>query len=162
MPTVAVVAGGLAAGILDIVYAFILANVRGGTPLQVLQSIASGLLGGEAYKAGVAAAALGLALHLGITIAAAAIFVVAGRRSALIRRHYILFGLAYGILVYLVMNFAVLPLSAVPFKIKYTAAVILQGFVSHALLVGLPIAWCAHRFAFARSHDAALITRSRT
>ena len=106
------------------------------------------MLGAEAYKGGVAAGALGLALHLGITIVAALVFLLAARRSALIQRHYIFFGLMFGVLVYLVMNFAVLPLSAVPFKIKYTGVDILQGFVSHALLVGLPIAWCWHRFDF--------------
>jgi hypothetical protein len=147
-PYVAVVAGGLAAGVFDIIYAFVLSGMRGGKPLGVLQSIASGVLGAEAYKGGATTAALGLALHLGITIFAALLFLLAARRSALIQRHYILFGLMFGVLVYLVMNFAVLPLSAVPFKIKYTGVDILQGFVSHALLVGLPIAWCWHRYDF--------------
>jgi hypothetical protein len=45
------------------------------------------------------------------------------------------------------MNFVVLPLSAVPFKLTYSPQVIAQGFVSHALLVGIPIALCVRRFS---------------
>ena len=105
----AVVAGGLAAGAFDLVYAFVLAAIGGSTPLKILQSIASGVLGANAFKGGVAAAILGLALHLGITVVAAAMFFVAARRSTIVQRHYILFGLMFGILVYLAMNFAVLP-----------------------------------------------------
>ncbi|MEO8739600.1 MAG: hypothetical protein ABI537_07855 [Casimicrobiaceae bacterium] len=146
-PYLAVVAGGLAAGIFDIVYAFVLSGMHGGNPLGLLQSIASGVLGAQAYKGGLPTAVLGLALHLGITIVAALVFVAAAGRSALIQRHYILVGMLFGVVVYLVMNFFVLPLSAVPFKIRFTSVDIAQGFVSHALLVGLPIAWCWHRYA---------------
>ncbi|MDP3759255.1 MAG: hypothetical protein Q8R01_01905 [Ramlibacter sp.] len=147
---VALLAGGLAAGVLDIVYAFALAAARGGTPMRVLHSVASGLLGAPAYKGGVLTAALGLALHLGITFAAAAVYFAVARRSPLVQRHYLAAGSLFGVLVYLVMNFVVLPLSAVPFKVGYTPWVLLQGFVSHALLVGVPIALSLHLMRFKR------------
>jgi hypothetical protein len=147
-PILGVLLGGLAAGILDIVYAFVLAGLRGSTSLRVLQSVASGLLGAEAFKGGVATGALGLALHLAITLAAATVYFSVAKRSPLIQRHYLLFGTLFGVVVYLAMNFVVLPLSAVPFKISYTTLTVLQGFVSHAVLVGLPIAWCVRRFGF--------------
>ena len=147
-PYFGILMGGLVAGILDIVYAFVLAGLRGSTPLRVLQSVASGALGSEAFKGGAATGALGRALHLGIAVVAAAAYFVGATRSARVRRHYLLCGALFGVGVYLCMNFVVLPLSAVPFKITYTVPVIVQGFVSHAILVGLPIAWCLHRFAF--------------
>jgi hypothetical protein len=153
-PFLGVLLGGLAAGILDIVYAFVLVGFSANALVRVLQSIASGLLGSESFKGGPATAALGLALHLGITIAAAAVYFLFARKSTLVQRHYLLFGALFGVLVYLAMNFVVLPLSAVPFKIKYTTLAVLQGFVSHALLVGLPIAWCLRRFAFDRQQVA--------
>jgi len=43
-------------------------------------------------------------------------------------------------LVYLFMNFVVLPLSAFPYHLKYPFLRLLEGFGSHAILVGLPIA----------------------
>jgi len=147
---VGVAAGGLIAGTLDIVYAFVLSAMRGGSPLRVLQSVASGLLGKPSYQGGWPTGALGLLLHMAICVAAALVFYLASRRSAYLRAHYLVAGAAFGIGVYLVMNFVVLPLSAVPFTITYTPAVIAQGFVSHALLVGLPITWCLRRYAFAR------------
>jgi hypothetical protein len=42
--------------------------------------------------------------------------------------------------VYLFMNFVVLPLSAFPFTLSYTPMRLLEGFGSHALFVGVPIA----------------------
>jgi hypothetical protein len=149
---IGILLGGLTAGVLDIVYAFVLAGLRGSDPLRVLQSVASGLLGSESFKGGLATGVLGLSLHLGITLAAAAVYFFVAGTSTFVQRHYVLFGALFGILVYVAMNFLVLPLSAVPFKITYTLPVILQGFVSHAVLVGLPIAWCLRRFSFGRQN----------
>jgi len=153
-----ILVGGLLAGVLDIAYAFVLAVARNGRPLRVLQSVASGLLGSGAYQGGVATGALGLALHLGITVVAAWVFWLVVKRSPLMQRQVLWCGLVFGVLVYLFMNFVVLPLSAVPFQLRYSPGVILQGFVSHAALVGLPIAWCLRWFAFSSSppsHSAA-------
>ena len=149
LPYKGILVGGVLAGVLDILYAFALAAMRGRTPLAAVQSVASGLLGASAYQGGLATGALGLALHLAILTVAAGIFAFAAQRSAGLRRHLFTFGLAFGVLVYLFMNFVVLPLSAVPFQVRYTSAVILQGFVSHAVLVGLPLAWSLRRFGFA-------------
>ena len=96
-----VLVGGLLAGVLDIVYAFILAAPRGATPLRVLQSIASGVLGSGAYRGGIATGVLGLALHLTITVVAAWIFWFSVRRSIHLVRNILWCGLVFGVLVYL-------------------------------------------------------------
>jgi len=140
----AITAGGLAAAALDILYAFVLAQLRGGTALGTLQSIASGLLGSKAYQGGLATGVLGLALHCVILVVSAAIYAFAVRRVPFMGRHALTCGLMYGVLIYLAMNFVVLPLSAVPFTIKYPPLVLLQGFISHAVLVGLPISSALH------------------
>jgi uncharacterized membrane protein YagU involved in acid resistance len=145
---VGIVLGGLLAGVLDIVYAFVLAAMRGAPPLRVLHSVASGLLGSAAYQGGIATGTLGLVLHLSITVVAAWVFWFAVKRSPVMQGQVLWCGLVFGVLVYLFMNFVVLPLSAVSFQIKYSPAVIAQGFISHAALVGLPIAWCLRWFAF--------------
>jgi hypothetical protein len=135
----ALLAGSLAAA-LDIVYAVLwLAPAR--TPMWVLQSVASGWLGKEAFTGGLPAAALGLASHFAICIAAAGIFGSAASRVAMLRSRWVLCGALFGVGVYLVMNFVVLPLSAFPFRLSYPPQVLAQGFVSHALLVGIPVAW---------------------
>lgn len=153
-PYLGILVGGLAAGVLDILYAFVLAALRDATPLRVLQSVASGVLGSSAYKGGIAAGALGLGLHLGITVVAAGVYFLIARSSRHVREHFIVFGSLFGVLVYLFMNFAVLPLSGVTFKITYTPLVFVQGFVSHALLVGIPIAWSLRHFSFGPQNAA--------
>ena len=145
----AALAGGLLAGVLDIVYAFIWLGASGRTPVFVLQSVASGWLGRAAFSGGLGAAALGLASHLGISVAAAAAYGAAVRGSSAIRAHWIVGGIAFGVLTYLFMNFVVIPLSAAPFGPSWAPRAFIQGFVSHALVFGLPIAWVWHRRAAA-------------
>jgi hypothetical protein len=142
---IGIIAGGLLAAILDIVYAIIMAVQAGHTAMGTLQAIASGLLGGAAFQGGTSTAALGLLLHCLILIIAAAIYYAASLRLPMLRTHAIVCGLLFGVLVYLFMNFAVLPLSAIPFKITYTPWKLALGFVSHGILVGLPIALMIRR-----------------
>src|SRR4029453_4599162 len=106
----------------------------------------SGLLGNGAFEGGTTAAAVGLLAHYGILFAAAALYLAASRRVPSLRERAMLCGLAFGVGVYLFMNFVVVPLSAVPFEIKYTPARPLQGLLSHAIVVGLPIALAVRRF----------------
>jgi hypothetical protein len=148
---IGIIAGGLIAAILDIIYAMIMAVQAGHTAMGTLQAVASGLLGGAAFQGGTATAALGLLLHCLILIVAAAIYYAASLRLPLLRTHAIVCGLLFGVLVYLFMNFAVLPLSAIPFKMTYTLWKLAQGFISHGILVGLPIAFMIRRFANARN-----------
>lgn len=139
-------AGGGIAATLDIVYAVVRQAGRGRSPAWTLQSVASGWLGDGAFTTGVGGATLGLVSHYGIVIVAAGLYVLAGRRVPQLRTHAAAAGLAFGVAVYLCMNFVVLPLSAFPFDLEYTAARLIEGFVSHAVLVGLPIALAARRF----------------
>lgn len=137
----AVFLGGLIAGALDIAYAMVLAVGRDRPPTQAVKAVASGLLGAEAFQGGAAMTALGFALHFFIALGAAATYVVASRKLGLLRTRIIAPAVIFGPLVYLFMNFIVLPLSAVPFQLSYPPKILIQGFVSHALFVGLPIAW---------------------
>lgn len=137
-------AGGLLAGTLDLIYAFAwMAAFHDKSPLWVLQSVASGWNGKAAFEGGAAAGAVGLASHFGISIGAAGLYALASRGFPLLREHWIACGAIFGVLVYLFMNFVVIAFSAAPFKPSTAPAVIIRGFVSHALLFGIPIAWCA-------------------
>ena len=138
--------GGLIAGILDISYAFVASALRGRGPIWVLQSVASGLLGANAFKGGIATAALGTVLHFLIAFVAATIYYLASRRLKFLVRQAVVFGLLYGIAVYFFMNFVVLPLSAFPFKVSYPFALLIRGVIGHMLLVGLPISLAVRRY----------------
>jgi len=112
-----------------------------------LQFIASGLLGETAFASGIGSALLGLILHLVFSVVIAAVFMLAATRLPVLRRNLLLGGLLYGVVVYFVMNFVVIPLSAAPPPEAIILAVIVEGIIGHALLIGLPLALIARRNA---------------
>jgi hypothetical protein len=145
-PALAVIVGGGIAASLDILYAFYRNGIANANELRVLQSVASGWLGKGFADSGIQGAMIGLASHFGILLVAAWIYFLASQRFAFLRTKWIACGAVFGVLVYLFMNFAVVPLSAAPFKIPHPPLRLLEGFVSHALIVGLPIAWAINRW----------------
>lgn len=139
-------AGALVAATFDISYATGFSYLRSGVPPErILQSVASGVLGAEAYKGGTTTAALGLALHyLNSFIITAIFFVAAARTPALIRRP-VLIGALYGLGVYGVMNYVVIPLSRIGVIPKPPPSIWITGVLVHMFLIGVPIALAARR-----------------
>lgn len=139
-PIVEILFGGGIAATLDIAYA-ILRNIgHGKTVLWTLQSVASGWLGSGAFESGWSGGIIGLASHYGILLVAAAVYCTASRGAPFLRSQAWVSGAVFGVLVYLFMNFVVLPLSAFPFQHSYPPLRLLEGFASHAVFVGIPIA----------------------
>jgi hypothetical protein len=136
------IVGGLLGATFDIIYAFVFHGLRGVAPVRILQSIASGVLGMPAYSGGVATAILGAALHLAIVVIAALIFLAASRRWRWLIDHPVFSGAVFGLCMYGVMNFIVVPLSAFPTPQSFGALSLITGLLAHVFLVGLPIALC--------------------
>ena len=150
-PWPTVLAGGLLAGTLDILYACLFWAVKADVPpTRIFQSVAAGLLGEASFQGGASTAALGLVLHFSIACTMALAYYLASRRWPVLVHRPVALGIVYGLLLYVVMNCIVVPLSAAspgsrdPTWITLTIA-------AHALLVGLPIAWFASRATGARS-----------
>jgi hypothetical protein len=138
----AVLWGGLVAGVLDAADGVVAFGLKGLNPIQVLQYIASGLLGPSSFNGGLVTAALGTVLHFVIAFGAASVYVFASRRLTVLKTKPVLFGLLFGLAVYLFMSYLVLPLSAVAHS-PFSLALFLNGVIGHALFVGVPIAWYA-------------------
>jgi uncharacterized membrane protein YagU involved in acid resistance len=137
----------LIAGTLDITAAIILRALLSGVPaVRVLQSVASGLLGRAAFSDDMRTAALGLLLHFLIMAVIASLFYVASRRLPVLTAQWLWSGLVYGALVYLMMSFVIVPLSAFPGKLVPSTAAFVEGIVVHMLCVGLPIAYITSRY----------------
>ncbi|MEZ5330533.1 MAG: hypothetical protein R2991_00450 [Thermoanaerobaculia bacterium] len=142
----AMLLGGALAGALDLTFAVVYWSLRGSGPTRVLQGIATGLLGPDAFAYGGRAALLGLLLFWIIIAGATATYAFASRRLPLLARRPVLCGLAFGALVNLFMTWVVVPLSAatlVPRPLGERLIVMLGC----AVCVGLPIALAVHRFA---------------
>ncbi len=134
-----VVTAWLLAGTLDITAAILYyTDASPAKAERLLQGIASGLLGVRAFAGGLATALRGLARHYLIALIWTLLLLVGFRMVVALRRHLVLTGIAYGILVWSVMNLAVLPMSNVrhaPLQLRpaVTAALIL------ILCIGLPM-----------------------
>ena len=140
--------GGLIAGTLDLTGACVVSWLRAGVaPQRVMQSVASGLLGPDAYTGGVKTAVLGVALHFLIATTWTVVFYLASRVLGFLIEWPVTMGLLYGVIVYLFMNFVVLPRSA--FRQRTPPA--LSGRIIGALIImfciGLPIALIVRRFS---------------
>jgi uncharacterized membrane protein YagU involved in acid resistance len=140
--------GGLIVGVMDITAAFVTSGLRGRSPLWVLQSVAGGWLGANAFKGGMNTAVLGIVTHFFIATTVAAVYYAASERLPLLKRQAIICGLSYGVTVYLFMYMVVLPLSAYHFKFfNQPLSAILTGVLIHLFCVGLPIALVVRRIA---------------
>jgi hypothetical protein len=139
--------GGGVGGLLDIIYAVVLWGiVLDVGSLKILQSIASGVLGPAAYDGGAATAALGLALHFLIAFCMALAYVLAAKRLPVLTTRWLIMGSLYGFVLFAVMNFVVVPLSAIGWRpMKPMGA--FRALLPHILFVGPVIAWFAAKRA---------------
>ena len=138
-PLPVAIAAGIAAAAIEMVFVLPIQDFLGASPLVVFQSIASGALGKAAFHEGLAAAALGLGIHLLISIVAAGLYVLGAQRWPALLRRAAVCGMAYGVLVYLIMTFVVVPLSAIGFRPPKSLILMLTSLAVHVFAFGLPI-----------------------
>ena len=139
-PALTAIVAGLVAAVFEMIFVLPVQGMMGASPIVVFQSIAYGFLGKAVFSQGLYAAALGLGVHLLISLVAAALYVLAALRWEVLIRRPIVSGLIYGVIVYLVMNFAVIPMSAIGFKPPKLGLLWLVSVAIHLFAFALPIA----------------------
>lgn len=140
-----IVYGGLAIGILDFLDASIFFPLYYGISFtDVWHGPAAGMIGREASRAGGwNTAILGIFIHFAVAFCIATAYFLASRYLVRVVRPVIV-GLLYGAVVNLVMQNIVIPLSAIGFRgTPEPPGSVVNSFVGHALLVGLPVALIA-------------------
>lgn len=141
-----VIAGAtLLVGILDISDAFIFYGLRGVAPTRILQGIASGVLGRRAFDMGNQSALLGLFFHFFIAFSATTVFLFASRKLPLASRPF-LYGSLFGIALYIVMNYVVLPLSKIGLRPTPPLIPLINGVAALIVCIGIPLALIARRY----------------
>ncbi|HEY0662043.1 MAG TPA: hypothetical protein VGD21_12075 [Lysobacter sp.] len=106
--------GGLIVAIGDIVFATTLwFSWTASGLVRVFQTIAVGVLGKASYAGGVPAALLGAGLHLFMATMFVVAYTLVGHRRPQLLRKPLVHGPLYGVLMYVIMNFVVMPLSRV-------------------------------------------------
>lgn len=134
----------LIAGTLDILSAFLWSALDGGNLGGILPTVASGPFG-NAVPEGATGQLLGLLVHFAIMAAMATAYILATRRILALSRHWIVAGLLYGVALWIVMYWIVMPLRWDSYRTPHEVLAIAKQLVSHCLLVGLPIAFIARR-----------------
>jgi hypothetical protein len=140
----AILWAGLLAGTLDIIAACGLFNIRTGLdPIIVLRYVASGALGAKAMTGGLSTALLGLLFHFAIAFSWTILFFLT--LPKLPKGNWMPYGLLYGVVVWMVMNLIVLPMTRVTMR-PFTWDGILTGAVVLMFAIGLPISYLAHKY----------------
>src|SRR6516164_11082383 len=133
-----ILTAGLVVGVLDISSAFVIWWQRGVGARRGLQGIAAGLLGANSYEGGLGTAGLGLALHFFVAFVVVSIFYLASRKIEFLTIHPVVSGVLYGIGVYIVMYWFVLPTTFPTFRHRIGND--LLAVAIHISLIGLPCA----------------------
>ena len=134
----------LLCGMLDIVFAMILTVLRGRHIPDMLRYVASGPFP-QATGWGTGGAALGLVVHFILMAIMVTGFMLLARGRPHLVDMPVRAGIAYGVLTYFIMNWAVVPLrfhTPLPPKLLPLAT---QLF-AHIVLVGLPTALITRRY----------------
>lgn len=136
--------GGFFAGLVDFIYPTLKTVMAGGSWMQPWKGVASGLLGKAAFEGDIGIVVLGIALHFLICLVAAALLYIIASRMKWLARHWVLLGILYGIAFLAVMNYIILPLSAIGRGIYPLDTIHVSAFV-HILVVGWPTAFFISR-----------------
>jgi hypothetical protein len=106
-----ILVGGTIAGIVDI---FAAATINHINPGFILQFIATGLIGKASLQGGAKTMVLGFVLQVGMSLIIAAVYGLASLRLPVLTRRPFSLGALFGVGVFIVMSFVVVPLSAAP------------------------------------------------
>jgi len=138
----------LVAGTLDISENIIFNHFRGVTMKMIFQYIASGLIGMKSFGLGAESVALGVAIHYAIAMTWTVIFYLLSRKLMILTRQAAICGIVYGGVVYVIMNFVVSPLTAVPHSTKaMTLASRVSGVLALLFCIGLTISLLTRQYA---------------
>ena len=140
-----IVTAGLLFGVLDISSAFVIWWQRGVAIRRGLQGIAAGLLGTKSYEGGLATAGLGLAIHFLVAFVVVSIFYLASRKIRFLTKRPFVSGVFWGIGVYMVMYWIVLPTAFPTFRHRLSNEVL--ELAIHICLIGLPTAFIVRRYS---------------
>ena len=142
-----VLLGGVVLASLDAVFATGYWQLTAGVPWpRVFQTVAAGVLGLPASTAGGARTAwLGLGLHYLIATAFVVAYTLAATRMGTLLRRPAACGVAYGLLLYAVMNLVVIPLSSIGHLPRFDNLPWVAASIAMHAVFGLVCAGAARR-----------------
>ena len=142
----AILVSGLIVGAMDALAANTHAYaLRGTPPAAVWRYVASAVFGDGARAGGPEMVVWGLLFHLTVAIGWTGVFFLAYPRLRFLARSAFVAGMAYGLFVWLMMNFVVVPLTrATMGPLRLTTGTVLMILI-HLFVIGVPISYLARR-----------------
>ena len=143
----AILLATLVAGTLDIIAAITVNGLVSGTfrPIRILQGIASGAIGRSAFEGGLGMALVGLVFHYCFALMFATVYFLLYPYLPFLQKFPVLWGMAYGVVAWAIMNGLVIPLSKLtPPPFDFSKAII--NIVILMIMIGLPIALLARKY----------------
>lgn len=142
----AIIKAWLVAGTLDILSAFTHYYIKTGkNPFKVLNFVAGGVFGKAAFTGGTVMACAGLLFHYAIAFIWTIFFFIICPGVISIFKSPFVTGLIYGIFVWAVMNFVVVPMSALP-KGPFNISNAIIAMLIIMFAVGTPISIIINKF----------------
>lgn len=115
------------------------------TALKILQSIASGLFGMQAYRGGMRMALVGLSLHYFITLLFVSFYFVIYPTFTPLKKYPFAAGILYGLAIWMLMNLIVLP-----FTFRSLGTPDLSSAITGAMIVvtaiSLPLSFLTNKY----------------
>jgi hypothetical protein len=136
---------GLIVGLLDGLAACVNAYLSSGVSAdRVFRFVASGFFGAEAHTGNASMIFWGVVFHFVIAIGWTFLFFLLYDRIDFFSKHVFLWGIIYGLFIWLAMNLLVVPMSQIgprPFPLKGSLIMI----AIHLFVIGVPISYLAKR-----------------
>lgn len=137
--------GGCVLGCADILFAWLFWKGLGLTIAGVFQSIARGLYGKQAMSLGATSVAVGAICHFFIAMCMVCAWIVFVSFKPAFNERWIAWGALYGLLLYLFMNFVLLPTTPVGWP-KFGNPEWIEASVFMHLLFGIWCGYCGARY----------------
>jgi hypothetical protein len=144
-PRRALAYGAAAVGAIDFLYATIFVVIRGRPWYRPWQGVASAVLGPDSFAAGYRSALLGVFLHFAVATCIVGVYLIASRWFSILRQRPLLWGLAYGVVAFFVMNLVVVPMTRIGRQPLVWSAFNVGGLLLHVFLLGPVAAYFAGR-----------------
>lgn len=143
---ITVLKAGLLVGALDILSALLYYYIRTQkNPLNVFTFIASGVFGKKAFAAGSSMLIWGAVFHFIIALSFTLLFFLVYPVLIKFLKSKVLFGILYGVFIWVVMNLLVLPLTNAP-ALSMSAKQIIIGSLILITMIGLPLSFIAGKY----------------
>lgn len=123
------------------------------TAMQVSQWDASNALGAAAFDGGIGTALLGLAMHFCVSMLWAAAYAVAALQFPVLVRRPLLSGICFGLVVFAVMIFGIVPLGHASQPGRSTSIKFANTILAHVVAFGIPVAYITAKYLNHSKHS---------